>query len=401
MPHMPGLRPPRAWAAPLRTHRRPTCMSTSLTPGITHVRRRNKAQQVVSEPWSACGAWNPLPCESLRGAPEWEAPEGAYVSPRVKGRAPTARSLPTRQAEGPEPYGGAREMPQGGQQGAHEVGRNPERGWSKRGTDTPDNSQEERLGSLPRVEEPRAGAAISRRVNGGVHKRTPKRPQGRWNRKGGLEAEPSREMLLRFVGRVNDRPTRILLDCGANRNYVSREFLDRHRIPWKCEESQYRTAGGDMRRVMGHSGPVRLQLSGHRSRPNLLVISEPEYDVILGTPWLFDHNPRINWRDKKVTIREPGGETIELRSDALSDQDGGERVVHPRARAALMTRGEADTALRRATTPCFLATLREVETSPPQPACPRAPQVDKSTQERLAALKESFQDVFPADLPAG
>ncbi|KAH7432402.1 hypothetical protein KP509_07G021000 [Ceratopteris richardii] len=47
--------------------------------------------------------------------------------------------------------------------------------------------------------------------------------------------------------------------------------------------------------------PLRVHLGDHDSHICFNVISSPVNMVIIGMPWLKKHNPKINWKNNKIT----------------------------------------------------------------------------------------------------
>lgn len=50
---------------------------------------------------------------------------------------------------------------------------------------------------------------------------------------------------------------------------------------------------------------LNLKIHGRRSQEELLVTGLGKERIILGFPWLTDHNPDINWKTGEFSWREP------------------------------------------------------------------------------------------------
>jgi len=51
-----------------------------------------------------------------------------------------------------------------------------------------------------------------------------------------------------------------------------------------------------------HMRKAPMDISSHRELATFQVTNLPNHEVILGMPWLREHNPRINWNDKRITF---------------------------------------------------------------------------------------------------
>lgn len=110
----------------------------------------------------------------------------------------------------------------------------------------------------------------------------------------GVDSHP----LMVFQGSINGHQAVILLDQGANSNYVSTAFAERTGILQKPLKKAVTVTT-----ATGRSHPVTSQLMctdvrvvGKDLKTNLLVVPLGTYDVILGTPWYAAARPKFNWK---------------------------------------------------------------------------------------------------------
>ena len=47
-----------------------------------------------------------------------------------------------------------------------------------------------------------------------------------------------------------------------------------------------------------------LEINGRKTSTNLLVTGLEKEQIILGFPWLYEHNPDINWKTGEFSWRE-------------------------------------------------------------------------------------------------
>lgn len=129
--------------------------------------------------------------------------------------------------------------------------------------------------------------------------------------------EENRERLIRLNGKINGHTARILIDSGASRNFLDKQFVERHNIP--TQDINHVTVELADGRKMGTNKVVnikKLELDTYHTTGIVAqVIGLQRYDAILGKPWLFHANPNINWRDNTMTFQY-GSKTIIVNADS-------------------------------------------------------------------------------------
>ena len=123
-----------------------------------------------------------------------------------------------------------------------------------------------------------------------------------------------------FQGSINGHIALILLDLGANSNYVSIAFSEKTGIPRKSLESPVNvtTATGKSYPATDQLLNCDVRVVGTDSKMNLLVLPLGTYDAILGAPWYASADPKFNW--KQWTCN----------GHAVYKPDDNRRVVRPR-----------------------------------------------------------------------
>ena len=100
--------------------------------------------------------------------------------------------------------------------------------------------------------------------------------------------------------------TEALLDSGAMRLVMSKEFARRYRFKrTRLERLVYvRNVDG----TLNYAEPivdmveVEIYFKGHKKRTLINVIGGQRWSVILGMPWLRCHNPEIDWKTGEVKM---------------------------------------------------------------------------------------------------
>ena len=96
-----------------------------------------------------------------------------------------------------------------------------------------------------------------------------------------------------------------MIDSGATNSFLNQSFLDTTRIPKVQKDTPLEIQVIDGRPISSgaithHSAPVKLTISGHEETISLDITSLGHYPVILGLPWLSQHNPHVDWTRQSI-----------------------------------------------------------------------------------------------------
>jgi len=110
--------------------------------------------------------------------------------------------------------------------------------------------------------------------------------------------------LMVYGGRVNDRPIRILVDGGANENFIASPLLRelKLKVKKKHEADSVRLADGTAVHS-SHVARLAYEIGPLKDTETFHSLDLGEYDLILGTPWLERLNPETDWREGTLTLR--------------------------------------------------------------------------------------------------
>jgi hypothetical protein len=119
----------------------------------------------------------------------------------------------------------------------------------------------------------------------------------------------TKRRLIEFWGQINGVGGKILIDTGAQSNFIDTDFVERSA---QCRSPTPRASTVHM--ADGRDYPVEfvikdavIQVNEYVDRITLDEIPLSSYDVILGEPWLSDKNCVINWRQRQIVITHEGG----------------------------------------------------------------------------------------------
>jgi len=110
--------------------------------------------------------------------------------------------------------------------------------------------------------------------------------------------------LIKLAGFVGPHPAVFLVDSGATGNFVSAAFAQARALPL-TEEKYPETvtlADGTQQSSGGIVRSAAVRIDSYSVRLDLTVTALSSYDVILGMPWLHQHNPTIDWRGQTISF---------------------------------------------------------------------------------------------------
>jgi hypothetical protein len=102
------------------------------------------------------------------------------------------------------------------------------------------------------------------------------------------------------------KATKALLDCGATRLFMGKDFTQRENINTKKLSMPILVC--NVNGTLNEAGPITevvdiiLNYKGHSECTIFAVTAIRQEDVILGLPWLREHNPEIDWRTEEVEM---------------------------------------------------------------------------------------------------
>ena len=108
-----------------------------------------------------------------------------------------------------------------------------------------------------------------------------------------------------------ERPATALWDTGAEGNFASWLFVERHGLQAHMQPSKQRVkyADGSVREARGElTLPLKLLTKGRGYECKLRVIVadlQPRFDLVLGTPFCKAHKPRPDWEHMTIELPEP------------------------------------------------------------------------------------------------
>ena len=109
---------------------------------------------------------------------------------------------------------------------------------------------------------------------------------------------------LKLEAHILSQPTKVMIDSGATGNYMSPNFkthLGLFRIKKTQPEPISELNSEDLgSHLSEESGLVHMAVLGHKEQINFNMTPLGQYNVVLGIPWLRNHNLEINWRSGQI-----------------------------------------------------------------------------------------------------
>uniref|UniRef100_A0A8C6PCD2 Gypsy retrotransposon integrase-like protein 1 n=1 Tax=Nothobranchius furzeri TaxID=105023 RepID=A0A8C6PCD2_NOTFU len=101
-------------------------------------------------------------------------------------------------------------------------------------------------------------------------------------------------------------PSLALIDSGCELNLLDQQLVEQLRVTTLPLQTPCRVSsldGGSLTSITHKTTPIRLMTSGNHSEElTFFVFPSPQSPVVLGHPWLRNHNPRINWVTNQVEM---------------------------------------------------------------------------------------------------
>lgn len=110
--------------------------------------------------------------------------------------------------------------------------------------------------------------------------------------------------LIRLTALLHSKPAIVLVDSGANGNFISQSFVTRHNTPTQAMTNPQRVLLADGHPILANRLALQTPFSvaQYSSAVDFAVLPINGYDAILGMPWLKQVNPVIDWSSQRVTI---------------------------------------------------------------------------------------------------
>lgn len=107
--------------------------------------------------------------------------------------------------------------------------------------------------------------------------------------------------------RVGKEDITAIVDSGADIDYVNEEWCNREGFKIKMiGNGTIKGYNGKEKKTKVKETEIKFRIEGIFQRQKFRVLEETGEDkMVLGMPWLEKYNPEIDWRERKVNLRQP------------------------------------------------------------------------------------------------
>jgi len=112
-----------------------------------------------------------------------------------------------------------------------------------------------------------------------------------------------------------------MIDSGVTEEFIDKEVCNKHRYKMiKATNPREIYLSDGKPSAMGpvtYMTRVSIDISSHRELATFQVGNLQNYEIILGMPWLREHNSTIDWNDKRITFNSEQCTTRCLKSSPV------------------------------------------------------------------------------------
>jgi len=113
-----------------------------------------------------------------------------------------------------------------------------------------------------------------------------------------------------------------MIDSGATEDFIDREVCNKHGMKMiKAKDPREIYLADGKPSAMGpvtHMTKVPMDICSHRELATFQVANLQKHEVILEMPWLREHNPTIDWNNKRITFNSERFTTWFLKSSPVA-----------------------------------------------------------------------------------
>jgi hypothetical protein len=114
---------------------------------------------------------------------------------------------------------------------------------------------------------------------------------------------------------INTFPALVLFDTGASHSFISRGFVDEHKLPIESMRTPLRvnSLGGELVAAYG-CRQLNLEIGKHNFPTSLFVLGSQGLDVILGLDWMTIYEGVIECAKRAIMLTTPEKKRIRFKS---------------------------------------------------------------------------------------
>ena len=209
--------------------------------------------------------------------------------------------------------------------------------------------------------------------------------------------------LFKVQGRLKDENITILIDNGSTGNFISASLATKLKLKTTTVDPIIvNMANGSTETQDKATYRVPLEIGPYCGKVDFSLLSLPEYDIILGQPWLRKHGALIDCKHNEVTINHQGRHITfqpnvapACNATRQRRQRGEDLMINAAQLSRLLHQGHSLYAA--------FVSLPDLETPQETPTDTIASisTADDQASSLRATILSEFKDVFPETLPIG
>ena len=117
------------------------------------------------------------------------------------------------------------------------------------------------------------------------------------------------EVIGKFL--INSIPALVLFDSGASHSFISRVFVDKHKLSTVVLKSPILVSspGAEMAARLG-CFHMPFSIGKHVFPTDLIILKSQGLNIILGMDWMIKYEGLIDCASRSITLSAPGGKRI-------------------------------------------------------------------------------------------
>ncbi|KAK6218056.1 reverse transcriptase domain protein [Colletotrichum tabaci] len=127
------------------------------------------------------------------------------------------------------------------------------------------------------------------------------------------QKEDDRHLFLEAI--IDGQPTQVMIDSGAQANFMSPRLINQRQIAWRLKDEPYalqnvegETVEYDGGTISKETAQLSMVIHGRQEQLVFDITKIGQLDVILGVPWLRKHDPDISWKANQLRWRDSATE---------------------------------------------------------------------------------------------
>ena len=221
---------------------------------------------------------------------------------------------------------------------------------------------------------------------------------------GRVKQEPLRNTVLVLTVKVKNTSATALIDSGATHNFVSEQGVNKARIKTVSTGKVLEVTVTDGRPISAQETRTEelcCSMDGFRWTDSMTVIPMPNYDMVLGKPWLFDCAcyPGIDFVTNSMQFGR-SGKTVVCHQETKKDQHTSPAAAV--SEAQFLNIQQARKELKRGAE-CIIAKVCRLEEVDDAFGGQQSPDISgdlaDDKQANLRRLRSRYERCFPYELP--